>query len=164
MIDGGCAFTGHRIMSEADIYLAAELLRHEILRLYIEGTRNFYAGGAKGFDLTASVVALNLRNQLPDIRLTVALPCADHMKYWPVGLRGQYTSIMSRADEVKYVYDGDYFNGCMQIRNRYMCDRSATLIAWYRGGGGGTANTMAYAKSIGLNVVNLYDLKRVDAR
>ena len=60
-------------------------------------------------------------------------------KYWPID---------------NYYYPGE--------RNRFMVDNSAYMIAVFNGDKGGTANTLHYAESKGLNIViiNPNDLSR----
>ncbi|MDY5774050.1 MAG: hypothetical protein SPK32_11530, partial [Bacteroidaceae bacterium] len=43
-----------------------------------------------------------------------------------------------------------YSRGCFQIRNEWMVDRSARVIAVYNGEAGGTRNTIAYANKVGI--------------
>jgi uncharacterized phage-like protein YoqJ len=54
-----CAcFTGHRAMTESDIKEVATLISKHVAELYTKGIKNYYAGGALGFDLAAAVTAL----------------------------------------------------------------------------------------------------------
>ena len=46
-----------------------------------------------------------------------------------------------------------YHRGCFQIRNEWMVDRSALLIAAYTGEKGGTKNTVDYAARKGVQTV-----------
>ena len=48
-----------------------------------------------------------------------------------------------------------YVPGCMQRRNRYLVDHASLLIAAYDGSSGGTRNTIQYAISRGLDIVDL---------
>ena len=49
------------------------------------------------------------------------------------------------ADLIRYVCKG-YSKACFQIRNEWMVDRSARVIAVYNGEPGGTRNTIEYAE------------------
>lgn len=53
---------------------------------------------------------------------------------------------------MKYVCD-HYHRGCYQIRNEWMVNRSARLIAAYTGEKGGTKNTVDYAARNGVQTV-----------
>ena len=61
-------------------------------------------------------------------------------------------AVLSAADLVKYICDR-YHRGCFQIRNEWMVDRSALLIAAYTGEKGGTKNTVDYAARKGVQTV-----------
>lgn len=46
-----------------------------------------------------------------------------------------------------------YSRACFQIRNEWMVDRSARVIAVFNGQSGGTKNTINYARSNGIEVI-----------
>jgi len=144
-------------MSYDEMYTASEVVKNEILRLYDTGIQIFYAGGAFGFDMVASIVVLNLKAYLPNIHLIIARPCLNHNKMWPEKLKRQYNAISARADEIINVTESEYTQGCMQKRNRFLVDNSSVIIAWYSGKSGGTAYTVNYAAKQGLNIINLYN-------
>ena len=64
----------------------------------------------------------------------------------------RYSIGCDSADLVKYVCE-HYHRGCYQIRNEWMVDRSARLIAAYTGEKGGTKNTVDYAARKGVQTV-----------
>ena len=152
-IDTVC-FTGHRAMTAEQIRGISERLCDEIRRLSEKGTVNFYAGGALGFDLAASVAVLNMKASIPSLTLNLALPCHDYEKKWRAADRELLLRVISRADSVVYVSE-HYTNFCMHLRNRYMVDRSAVCIAYMTEETGGTVNTVEYARKKGLRVINL---------
>ena len=147
-------FTGHRKLSEADLRSAVEAMTATIPHLASKGIVHYYAGGAIGFDLAASVTVLNLKSTIPQLSLTLALPCRDHMEQWRRIDRELFARVMERADRVVYVNDA-YFRGCMQARNRYMVDRSALCLAYLTACRGGTYHTVTYAEKKGIPVMNL---------
>ena len=51
------------------------------------------------------------------------------------------------------VSDTNYFNGCMQKRNKYMIEKSERVIGVFNGKPGGTAQTIESAKKAGREVV-----------
>lgn len=150
-----CCFTGHRDIPETEYLKISEYVSKLVRTLYQIGVTDFYAGGALGFDMIASVAVLNLKGQLPDIRLHLALPCRDHMKKWKDFDRKLFERVRVRADETVYVSE-HYSPSCMQRRNCYMVDRSGICVCYYRNEPGGTRNTVEYAKRKGLSVYNLY--------
>ncbi len=54
----------------------------------------------------------------------------------------------------------DYSKGAFQKRNEWMVDRSSRVIAFYNGESGGTRNTIRYAESKGVQVINLLQSER----
>ncbi len=149
-----CCFTGHRSLSEEACRLAVRRLAPLISSLAERGITTFYAGGAIGFDLAASVSVLNAKALHPELTLILALPCRDHMLRWRALDRELFQQVMKRADETVYLSE-KYTRGCMQIRNRYMVDRSAFCICWLTESKGGTYQTVRYAEKKGLGILNL---------
>lgn len=152
--DSCACFTGHRAMSNQEMKRASLLISKEVTELYNRGIYNYYAGGALGFDFVASVTVLNMKAMLPELTLNLALPCSDYMKKWTCSQIELFERVMARADSVFYVNE-EYSRGCMQMRNRYMVDRSGICIAYMRESRGGTYNTVSYAKKKGVKVINL---------
>lgn len=70
-----CCFTGHRKISDADIL--REKLEKVLISLIENGTTDFYAGGAAGFDLLCEQTVLKLREGNPNIKLHLILPCNE---------------------------------------------------------------------------------------
>ena len=83
------------------------------------------------------------------------LPCEGQPDRWPRQDRDRYEGLLSRCDRVILV-EREYSEGCMLRRNRAMLDRADRLISVYSGGGGGTGQAVAYAKSRGLFIDALW--------
>ena len=62
-----------------------------------------------------------------------------------------YSRIKAAADEVVILHES-YLPGCMQERNRALVDSSSACIAFCRRATGGTAYTLRYARSRGLEI------------
>ena len=135
-------FTGHRDVDKVKLNAMMDEVGKTVVELMTRGITHYYAGGALGFDLAASVAVLNLKNRYPILTLTLALPCRDHMKGWGRVDREIFRGVMARADETVYVSE-DYFRGCMQVRNRYMVDRSSLCLAYLAGGAKGEQLTFS---------------------
>ena len=58
------------------------------------------------------------------------------------------------SDETR-VLAPNYYDGCMQVRNRYMVDRSYICVAYMARLHGGTLSTVRYAISQDVPVVNI---------
>ncbi len=157
MENKSCCFTGHRDIRPEKVPLIKEKLR-EILTEYIEkGFTDFYNGGAYGFDMLSAETVIELKENYPYIRLHIIIPCADHTKPWNTESVSRFEKITALADEVKCL-SPYYFNGCMQIRNRYMVDNSSHCIAYVTNTSGGSAGTVKYAEKQGKEVVNIFDM------
>lgn len=151
----GCAFSGHRFIKHTHTMRLRALLGRAVRYAYGEGCRDFFSGGAMGFDLLAAEVVLDMKRELPDIRLVMLLPCIDQDKKWPDRDRAYYERIVNSADEVICLTPA-YYNGCMQARNRELVRRADILIAYLERDSGGTAQTVRLAVDRGLEVYNLY--------
>ena len=157
-----CAcFTGHRAMTDEELKSSALLVSEQIKMLYAKGIRNYYAGGAIGFDLAAAVTVLNMKRVYPDITLNLALPCPNYQSKWTSSQVELFDRVRARADNEVYVSES-YHRGCMQVRNKYMVDKSAVCIAYLREKKGGTYNTVTYALKKGRQVINLTDVPLTD--
>ncbi len=157
-----CAcFTGHRAMTEDELKTAASLVTKQITELYAKGIRNYYAGGALGFDLASAVTVLNMKRVYPDITLNLALPCPEYQGKWTRAEVELFDRVRVRADSEVFVCES-YHRGCMQMRNKYMVDRSSICIAYMKKKEGGTYNTVTYALKKGIEVINLTDVPVTD--
>lgn len=146
-------FTGHRVLGQAD-ETALAALDELLVHLYQNGYRDFLCGGALGFDLYVAEHIVTLRDRFPDVRLISCIPCAVQSAKWPRRDKSRYQRLLYLSDEVR-VLSSFYYDGCMQVRNRYMVDRSSVCVAYMKRLRGGTFSTVCYAASQDLVVVNL---------
>ena len=129
-------------------------MREAVRRLYRRGFRQFYSGGALGFDLLAAEEVLLLRENLRDLRLVFALPCGDQTGNWPEKEIIRQRQLILLADETR-VLSPQYYPGCMMVRNRYMVDHAAYCVCYLKRMRGGTMSTVAYALRQDVPVMNL---------
>ena len=106
---------------------------------------------ALGWDTAWAISALRL-----GVPLVAAVPFAGQESRWPPEARARYRALLAAAAEVVVVSPGGYSAEKMQIRNRWMVDRCDALVALWDGGAGGTAGCVAYARSVGRPVFNLW--------
>lgn len=151
MTGNSCCFTGHRIIPETLLPRLKERLRQEIITHIENGTTEFFAGGALGFDTLAAIMVLELKWLYPHIRLHLLLPCLDQTVGWEKEDEELYYDILKQADTVNYITER-YHPGCMQKRNRCLVDSSSSCICYITKGTGGTAYTVGYAQKKGLSV------------
>ena len=157
-----CAFTGHRENklpwrdNEADprclrlkqqIYDAAEAV-------WRGGVRHFICGMANGCDFYFAEAVLTLREEHPDVTLEAAIPCEVLSARWTAAQRRRYDRLVRVCDYLTVIRK-DYSPECMLLRNRYMVDASAVLIAAYNGRPGGTRSTLLYAMRQGIQIIEL---------
>ena len=107
-----------------------------------------------GFDTIAAQTVLNLKENYPQIKLILVLPCLTQTRGWKEADVKEYERIKGLADKVVYTSQ-EYTRGCMFKRNRHLVDFSSLCIAYLTKDEGGTAYTVKYAKQNGLNIINL---------
>ncbi len=145
-----CCFTGHRPQKlpwgydeEWEDCVKLKLkLACEIEAMRKKGVTTFITGMAIGVDMWAAEIVLDLKSAYPQDR-------------------ERYFDILAQADQ-EVIFQEHCTKSCMHERNRFMVDNSAYMIAVFNGDKGGTANTLHYAESKGLNIViiNPNDLSR----
>jgi len=153
-----CFFSGHRILEKKEFALLKSLLREEILNKINAGVTRFIVGGAIGFDTMAAEAVIDLRTDYTDIKLALYLPCKNHTAKWNFRDVERFEEIKEQADEVRYVYEGKYIPGCMQMRNSAMVSDSGCGIVYLRAMvNSGSAQTVKLAKEKGVPFVNIFE-------
>ncbi len=150
-----CSFTGHRyIPPESQMKLESRLM-DAIEYVYREGCRNFYCGGALGFDTVAAKLVIQFKFKHRDVKLIMAIPCRDQDAKWSYAQKNMYEYILSSADEIIFISD-EYTDDCMRRRNMYLADVCDVLIAYSGRENSGSAQTMRMAEKLGKTVYNLF--------
>ncbi len=153
-----CCFTRHRpeklSIPESKVKAA---LQKEIRLAIADGINVFITGMAPGVDIWAAEIILELREKenLP-LKLIAACPHHGFENRWSLEWQKRYAVIMAKADFIKDVCTY-YSRGCYQIRNEWMVDHSAKVIAVWNGSPSGTKNTIVYARRKGVPVINILD-------
>ena len=141
-----CCFTGHR-----PHYLKRPLeeieddLEKAIYRAVQEGYTTFITGMARGVDIMAGEIVCRLKDQYPQLKLVAAVPFVGFDDLWGSYWKVRYEALLKKADYVKYVSSG-YSEGVFEVRNHWMVDRSAKVIAVFNGKRSGTMFTIQYAQ------------------
>lgn len=147
-----CCFTGHRpeklLRFESDI---KKEFTEEINQAVHDGMNVFITGMACGVDLWAAEIVLDLRQLNKDIKLICAVPYEGFDQRWNKSWQLLYRRVLCEADLVRVISRG-YFSGVFQVRNEWMVNHSARVIAVFSGRPGGTRNTIDYAKRKGIPV------------
>ena len=153
-----CCFTGHRPekLSLPESEVKAELEK-EIRLAIADGINVFITGMAPGVDIWAAEIVLELRKKEElSLKLIAASPHPGFENRWSIEWQKRYAAVMAKADFIKEVCS-HYSRGCYQIRNEWMVDHSARVIAVWNGSPSGTKNTIVYAKRKGVPVINILD-------
>lgn len=131
------------------------LLEKAIIQAVEDGFLTFISGMARGVDIWASEIVLDLREENSDIHLICTPPYEGFEKRWSLSEQRLYNTILENADYVKFVSE-HYYKACFQVRNIYMVDHSQRVIAAYNGSNGGTRNTIMYANRKGVETINIF--------
>ena len=149
-----CCFTGHRQIPPGKQEEITDRLECVIARLYQRGIRYYEAGGALGFDTLAAKTVIRLRKRCPGMKLILVLPCLTQTRGWSAENVAEYERIKAQADNAVYTAQ-QYSRGCMFKRNRRLVDDSSICVCYLIGESGGTVYTVNYAKTQGLDVINI---------
>lgn len=152
-----CFFTGHRFIGFDEAEKVKSRLNEELLNAVNAGYTYFVSGGAVGFDTLAAEQVISLREDY-GIRLVLYLPCINHNKNWREIDRIRFERISSLADEIYYISNEQYRNGCMKKRNSAMVEVSDLCIAFLKNPKSGTAQTVKMAEDKGLRIVNIAEI------
>ena len=129
-------------------------LKKEIRTAIADGFQTYISGVARGVDLWAAEIVLAFRAEGVSIRLICASPYKGFESRWSREWQERYRRVMERADLVRFICPG-YSPDCFQRRNEWMVDHSARVIAIYNEGPGGTRNTLEYAKTQRVSIMQI---------
>lgn len=148
-------FTGHRPekLTQPD-HTVMHLLEKEIRQAIADGFTTFISGMARGVDIWAAEIVLRLRNEGYPIRLICASPYDGFEQGWRTDWQNRYHKVLQNADLVRFICNG-YSRACFQIRNEWMVNHSARVIAVFNGEPSGTKNTIDYAARCNVPVVRI---------
>ena len=155
-------FTGHRTI-KADISTFSTLLSSVIERLITDkGVTDFYAGGAYGFDAVSAFSVLHLKENYPEVKLHLILPCSkeEQSRKWTAEQKAELEKLLGLADSVEYVSDR-YYNGCMKARNARLVELASDYCICYwnpKNFRSGTGQTVRMAQKKGIEVINLFEM------
>lgn len=147
-------FTGHRLIPREEAEALSQRLDAVLEALYQRGFRDFISGAALGFDVLAAERVIALKARHSGVKLHLAIPCSTQSERWAAQDCARYERMLYNADTSR-VLSQFYYTGCMQVRNRYMVDRSAFCLCYLTHSRGGTMSTVAYAMEQECPVLNL---------
>lgn len=148
-------FTGHRPekLTRHEKSIKKDLEK-EIRQAVADGLNVFITGMARGVDIWVAQIVLMLRDEGYDVKLMCACPYEGFKRGWSQEWQKAYREILAAADFVKYVCEG-HSRACFQIRNEWMVNHSARVIAVFNGEKSGTKNTIDYAMKVCVPVVRI---------
>ena len=152
------AGTGHRLeVLRWDDAVDLEAVHQKTVRFATEilpkyNPTKVISGMAIGWDTALAIAALEM-----GIPLIAAVPFEGQDAIWPKHAQERYRAILDRCAEVHIVCPGGYATHKYHIRDRWMCDHAEGVIALWNGQKfGGTYSTIKYAKSISLEIFNVW--------
>lgn len=150
-------FSGHRNIKV--LYAVQGLLAAELKAMIKRGYRDFYAGGAVGWDAFCSKEVIALKKRRFKIRLHLILPCCfeEHTQKWSEEEKQELLDIQIQADTVEYISE-HYTNDCMKQRNQRLVDSSGLMWCYYdkKRFRSGTGQTVRMAEKSGLRIWNFF--------
>lgn len=149
-----CSFTGHRKIPAYEKEALQKQLETVVRRLIDKGVRNFYTGGALGFDTMAAQCILKLKKEYTSLKLTVLVPCPDQPNNWGSADREIYYDILVKSDKISYISD-EYSPECMRKRNDALVENADCVVCFLRKKGSGTSYTVRKAAENGLKIIPL---------
>ena len=108
---------------------------------------------ATGFDLAAAESVLQYKNDY-EVNLIPCIPCLGQENAYSQKNKERYLKILEKCNQ-KIILSVEYYDGCMFARDRYMVDKCNVLVTYQRRKSGGTSYTVNYAKSKGVNIIEL---------
>ncbi|WP_377888889.1 SLOG family protein [Alkalihalobacillus sp. R86527] len=88
--------------------------------------------GQTGIELWAGEVALDLREEFPELKLAVLTPFLDQEKKWKESSQEYYHMILSEADFVETITNRPYENpGQLKAKNEFLVKKSDAMLILY---------------------------------
>ncbi len=141
-----CAVIGHQPhmlrQDEDEVRVALEV---SILKAVSDGYTSFISGLSSGVGMWAAEIVVRLKKSNPNLHLIAAIPFAGFDEEWEEEARLRYRFLLSQAEYVK-VMEPARSKEAYQVRNEWLVNHSARLIAVHNGQPGSTGNTILYAR------------------
>lgn len=144
---------GNRYLMDTIHRTVLERLKVIIRLLYKEGYDVYLTGMADGFDIWGGEAVLEMQSELPDLKL-VAVPAYIPRTTKDTAYYRMYARIMAASAQV-YEVCPEYKRDCFDRRNEVLVSNCSTLVCYFDGIKGGTANTIAKASKRDLRIINV---------
>lgn len=154
------AVTGHRPpklfgpmepYSDVNFNMLVSFTTSEIKK--INNIEKIITGMSLGFDQAVAQTAINL-----NIPFIAAIPFVGMESRWKKPSQDYFFKLLRHSVETQIISKGVYASGKFLKRDRWMVDKSDTVLSLYDGNlGGGTAYTVNYAKQNNKTIINIWD-------
>lgn len=160
-------FTGHRKLggkyynksNPSTTWYTLEKFMCQVIRdlITIHEVDHFISGLAIGVDMLGAECVALVRAFTPQtVKLTGAMPFPSQPNRWPQMARNQWDNVCGLCNELIEVSPDPYSPEKMQVRNKWMVDRSNYVIAVWNGEKhGGTWNCMEYVRLKGKPILGV---------
>ncbi len=169
-MEKACCFTGYRPgklpfkIEPGSVGFAKleSLIFDAVFTTLKEGITTYYCGMAEGFDLMCGRAIVEFKRSFPErgIRLVAVIPFNGQSERFSYAWKKLYDTVLAEADE-RVILNEEYTKNSFFERNRYMVDRSGTVMTYYDGKSGGTAYTLNYAVKASKRIINLCESKSI---
>lgn len=153
-----CFFTGHRSFSPKKDSAAADNLKIILAALAEGGITDFYVGGSYGWDTICERFVLMLKDDYPDVKLHIILPCPSE-KYasnWEEADRIPHSILLELADSVEIVSD-ECTKDSIKERNSRLVELGDVCVCCYnkKRPRSGTGQTVRMAQKAEKTIINM---------
>ena len=106
-----------------------------------------------GFDLLVAEILIELKKKYANIYIEGAKPCINQTNGWGRDYVIRYNLVLNNIDKTTLTSNFSYYNGCYQIRNKYMVDSSDLVVGCQLNKSAGTESTINYAIKKNKNII-----------
>ncbi|MDR0273244.1 MAG: DUF1273 domain-containing protein [Clostridiales bacterium] len=150
-----CTAGNRNITEEKTADIKASLEEKLISLIDENGTTFMYNGGARGFDLLAAEIAINLKDRGLPIILFLIFPFKENYAVnWTPHEKERLDNALRFADAKIWMTE-KYYDGCLRKRDKYLVKNSDICIACMTCGLSGAGQTTRLARERGLTIVTL---------
>ena len=151
-------FTGHRLIERDHVESVKARTEIQIRQLILKrGIRYFGVGGAIGYDTLVAEILFRLRDtDFPEIKIILVYPFEGFESRWTDEQKATYARLLSKYDKRVCIASTPSREAYL-ARDRHLVDHSSVCVSYCTRSIGGTAYTVRYAMSKGVEVTNIAD-------
>lgn len=150
-----CTFSGHREVYQSGIEARLDAEIEKLLQT--DNEFRFLTGGMGQFDGMGVGAVRAAKRRHPEKRITMAL-VLPYMSNW-LNTDKEYYQFYYDQIIIPEELDTAHYKAAIQLRNRWMVDRTDIVIAYIYRDFGGALATVRYAQRQGKPVINLAEKK-----